>query len=678
MKLKIRHIILFPKDRDLKPRVIRFDEEKVNVITGYSQRGKSAIIHIIDYCLGSSECNIPIGKIRELVDKYALEIKLGDKYMFIARDNPNGSSKTNMYYEVYQDEAERTFNFNGWIENAEKFKTNRYDLKTFLGEVAGFENVSEKDEDSLSPFDAPASFRDTTAFQFQPQNIIANPTTIFYNTDTFEHLKRLKTLFPLILGYKSYEILRLEKEIEILEREERDKQKKFNDIRLQYENWQSDIYKHYSRAITLGLTSADINISSSSVNLITDELRRIVERVKDRNFLKEGSALRYSEKLEELDKIRMNLLRELDSVKVDLSKIEKFDRTKDLYIADVAKEIENRLKPVEWFISQKGTNVCPFCDSKTDKAINELLFLKDQQERNGRVLNEHGSRDFSFENEKSKFRTDIKAKEKEIKNIEGNIEILINENKEYYEQYQSIFEFAGKIEHVIENLERISPSGELFVELESIRMNLSKKRSELKILKEKFDKDLALSKVTNSINTYIQLLPIEEKQTRKVRLDPDNSVSIKIEDTRNGNITFLSKLGSGANHMGYHLATMLGLHEYFLKLPETGKINYVPSFLVLDQPSQVYFPEGFPGEVSAQEPKPKTSEDIRNTTAIFTACSAFMDRTNFQTQIIILEHAPPSTWKGIANIHLIEEWRGNKENDDTNYRALIPKNWLEQ
>ena len=44
MDLKIKNIILYPNDKDLKPRIINFSENKVNVITGYSKRGKSSII----------------------------------------------------------------------------------------------------------------------------------------------------------------------------------------------------------------------------------------------------------------------------------------------------------------------------------------------------------------------------------------------------------------------------------------------------------------------------------------------------------------------------------------------------------------------------------------------------------------------------------------------------------
>jgi len=674
MKLKIKKIILYPNNKDLKPRVIFFDTEKVNVITGYSQRGKSAIISIIDYCLGSSECNVPIGKIRENVDKFAIDIILNDLNVFIARDNPEGLNKTNMYYNIYENESNMAFRIDTWINNADDFKVNRDVLKQFIGDIAGFEKISEKDV-SKNGFDAPASFRDTTAFQFQPQNIIANPTTIFYNTDTFEHLKRLKILFPLVLGYKSYEILKLEKEIEILEKVEKEKNNKYENLKSQYENWQSDIYEYYSKAISLGLSNADINIDTAKVNQIKNELSNIVENVKNNNFLKEGSSLRYSEKLEDLDRQRVLKSRELDEFKVDLSKIEQFDRSKEIYISSVAKEVENRLKPIDWFLDQNGTDACPFCDSISDKAINELLSLKIEKDRNQFIIEESKSNEFSFEKEKNILKSKINGIEKSITILDSNMNILISENKDYYKKYQGIFEFAGKIEHVLENLEKISPTSDLLIELEILQSNLVKKRLSLKKLKEKFDKVSSLNMVTNTISNYIKLLPIEEKEFRKVKLDPENSVEIKIEDTKSKNITFLSKLGSGANHMCYHLATLLGLHEYFLKLPESGKRNYISSFLVLDQPSQVYFPEHF-NDIDNPNPikQMKISEDIENTTQIFKVCSYFMEKTNFQTQIIILEHAPKETWKNVSNIHLVEEWRGDI--DTSEYNALIPKDWL--
>lgn len=675
MKLTINKIILYPKNSNLKIRIIKFESNKINVITGYSQRGKSAIIPIIDFCLGSSECNIPIGKIRDKVERFAIEIILNNRKVFIARDNPAGVSNTNiMYYSTYDDDS---FDFESWVNDADIYKVNRDIIKNYLGDVAGFENISEKDNQSKNGFEAPASFRDTTAFQFQTQNIIANPTTIFYNTDTFEHLRRLKTIFPLVLGYKSYEILNLEKEIELLEKVVNEKTAKYDNIKQQYENWQSDIYEHYTNAISLGLSNADIDIKSAKLSQLKQELYNIVINVKNNNFLKEGSTLRYSEKLEAFDSKRILLIRQLDSLKADLSKIEQFDRSKEIYLSTVVSEIDNRLKPIDWFLDQPGTDNCPFCDSKSDKALNELISLKIDKEKNQLILHASKSIEFSFEKEKNILKNEIGVIENEIKILDSNVSILATNKNEYYKKYQGIYEFAGKIEHVLENLAKIYPTSSISKEIDDLNLKLINARKELKLQKEKFDKGACLNQLTETIDNYIKLLPIEDKAFRRVILDPDISAGIRIEDTKSKNITFLSKLGSGANHMCFHIATLLGLHEYFLELPKKGKKNYIASFLVLDQPSQVYFPESFT-ESSLQFSKygPNVSEDIENTTLIFKTCSKFMERTNFQTQIIILEHAPKDTWKGVEHINLVEEWRGNLINDDSNFNALIQKDWL--
>lgn len=677
MRLKIKNVLLYSSDENTKPKIINFDENKVNIITGYSQRGKSAIISIIDYCLGSSECDIPVGTIRDKVDKFAIYISLNDKSLFLARDCPGNESKVSdiMYmYEVSSKGDNPSLNSNEWIRNSKEYKTNRDYVKNYLGFNAGFENIplvtSEEKEE------APASFRDTMAFLFQPQNIIANPTTIFYKTDTFEHLRRLRTLFPLVLGYKSYEILRLEQEIEILEKEEKTKQRKLDDLKNQYENWQSDIYEYYIRAINLGLTNADISIDRSTVNLIKNELSKIVKNVNSNQLFKEGSSLRFSEKLDELEANRNTLMRRLDEVKVELQKIQKFDRSKTEYLKEVTGEVETRLKPVEWFIKQKGTNICPFCDSVSEKAINKLLELNQQKNVNDFILTNSKSESFSFEREKSSYKTIIKEIEFEISKLDSNITIIQNESIEDFNRIKYIYEFTGKLAHVLENLEKISPSSSFALELEIISSKLSSKRISLRSLKEKFDRQLCLKKLSDTINDYVLMLPIENKTQKRVLLDPEMSAGIRIEDIKSKNINFLYKLGSGANHMCFHIATLLGLHEYFLKLPETSKKNYIPSFLILDQPSQVYFPEDMKDLEEFEKKKEKAiSEDIQNTTLVFKACSKFMERTQFQTQIIILEHASKATWEGVENINLVEEWRGKFEDD--NFNALIPKSWFE-
>lgn len=670
MNLKIKYLILYPKNKEFKPRFIRFEENKVNVISGYSQRGKSAIIAIIDYCLASSDCNIPIGLIRETVDKFALYITINNKNVFIGRNSPNNQVSTDvMFFQELLGKGDNpTFNTTDWINTEEDYQVSRQFVKDYLNKEVGFENISEKLSDGDT--EDPASFRDTAAFLFQPQNIIANPTTIFYKTETFAHLRKLKSILPLVLGYKSYKIIKAERELEILDGEHQKLNNKYENILEQYNSWRSDIFIYYSEAINLGLTDRKIDIQNSSVEILKKELLAIIKRVKRGNYLKEGSTFRHTEQLSLLDKQRQENLIELKKLKFELYKYERIDSTKNEYFADVLFNKHDKLKPISWFLTQPGNTKCPFCNSASDKAINELLALKDEQERIKPVINDIEMASFSFEKEVLTCKRSIKDKESQIREIEQNMNVLLANNVNENKRLSDIFEFIGKLENILSNLSKLEPSGELMLNLKKKGEEIEEKQTLLESLNSKFDKNACLFLVSKYIGKYITLLPIEDKGNKKVILDPDKSVSIKIEDKKNRHMTFLSKIGSGANHMCYHLATFLGLHDYFLSLPNSKKPNYIPSFLVLDQPSQVYFPEGI------RKNKEDISQDITDTKSIFKVCSDFLDNTKYQTQIIILEHASDEMWKDLKNIHLVESWRNEKNNKHPN--ALIPEEWINE
>lgn len=87
MKFEIKKIILWPRNKKYKYREINFFLNKINVITGASRTGKSAIIPIIDYCLGSSKCTIPVDTIRDACEWFGLLIDLENTQLLVCRKN---------------------------------------------------------------------------------------------------------------------------------------------------------------------------------------------------------------------------------------------------------------------------------------------------------------------------------------------------------------------------------------------------------------------------------------------------------------------------------------------------------------------------------------------------------------------------------------------------------------
>ena len=69
-------------------RVVRFRPGRLNIVTGESQRGKSALLDIAEFCLGRAKVTMPIGPITESVAWYAVLLQLPSGQVFIARPSP--------------------------------------------------------------------------------------------------------------------------------------------------------------------------------------------------------------------------------------------------------------------------------------------------------------------------------------------------------------------------------------------------------------------------------------------------------------------------------------------------------------------------------------------------------------------------------------------------------------
>jgi hypothetical protein len=172
MKFQIEKIIIWSKRAELPPREIHFQLGKVNVITGASRTGKSAIVPIIDYCLGSKNCSIPIEVIRDNASWYGIVICTDSEKILLARKVPDGNKISVECFVSREREVaippllEKNQNLDG--------------VKELLDTIAGVSYL-ELDED-FGAYKDRLSFRDLTHLIFQSQNIIADQSVLFYQT----------------------------------------------------------------------------------------------------------------------------------------------------------------------------------------------------------------------------------------------------------------------------------------------------------------------------------------------------------------------------------------------------------------------------------------------------------------------------------------------------------------
>ena len=94
MRFQIRELILWPRNPQLPPKRLPFKVGALNVISGVSRTGKSAVIPIIDYCLGSDSCSIPVSTIRDKCSWFGIIVSTAQGEKLFARREPAAQRST--------------------------------------------------------------------------------------------------------------------------------------------------------------------------------------------------------------------------------------------------------------------------------------------------------------------------------------------------------------------------------------------------------------------------------------------------------------------------------------------------------------------------------------------------------------------------------------------------------
>lgn len=90
--------------------------------------------------------------------------------------------------------------------------------------------------------------------------------------------------------------------------------------------------------------------------------------------------------------------------------------------------------------------------------------------------------------------------------------------------------------------------------------------------------------------------------------------------------------------------------------------------LVLDKPSQVYFPKQLTAVQAQLDIDPYRDEDVEAVRRVFSALASAVKGSNGRFQIIVLDHATDTVWGGVEPLHVAAEWRDGVK--------LVPDEWV--
>lgn len=575
-------------------------ERGLNIITGNSQTGKSALIKIVDYCLLSSKNVIPLGKIQDNIEIFYIILEKNNKKIILGRESYYGKRGENgrgraflkmENIEFDEDIIEKKYfeNNKEYFKTLEELKVNFLDIFN----INSIERINEKGE-----LQRP-THRNIMSFIIQGQNTIADNQILFERTNDSMKKKSIIVELPILLGLvdQEYNLKRLEKESV-------EKQLRRLTLRLEYEK--------------------------DERNEIEKEIKILEEELEEYNNLEEGLIIADKKIRKEVIYEKNQLEKKINEVTIKLFEVEnrlsEIDKVQfeKLKIADKVKKRSD--------LEFKIIKACPFCNSKVENLNKEIEYLQKIKEE---------------------FKTFISRESNLNSTLLKNKSLLENEEKELTKILKKLQKDYKELEEILNASEK---TNERLIErliYKKLKLNSLVKRKEEIILNETRDEYQKLNENLIQLSEYLKNVNIDEHLKRinveiaqemeeiikkldyeKSLGDPQININIeKLEyyQLKDNKRFYLYSMGSASNWLAIHLSMFLALNYIFSKY--SSKVS-IPSILFLDQPSQVYFPS---------KDNKRQSIDYENVENIFKQILNYIDKTEERTgikpQIIILEHA---------------------------------------
>jgi hypothetical protein len=615
MNFSINKIVLWLNNG--KIRELEFMPNKVNLITGGSHTGKSAILEIVDYCFFSSKSRISESMINENVLWYGINISVNDKNYTIARESLSEGKVSDKYYFSSFGEIPLIVISNN-SENAIKsileteFKIDR-DAKFPTTYGSNYIKAGTK-----------ISLRYFLMFNTISGNIIENDEGIFFDKQNdIRYKEALPRIFDLALGIETVEnILKSEKKADL----------------------ENQLAKLIRKNKVISSKGSDFNQERVEIlrkakehNVVRDDAK-VDEVIVELNKAIEGFETEPATNLdkEKLESSFYSLQRKIRNLKQFSSEYNKYKSS--------IKNLDDSLKPIE-FLREKDSEIIKtsIFEQLITSYTKDLTKIRKSYSNNtpiDRQVNDN-----------------VKDLEKELETIKSKLDLLPKENKSFESEREKYF-FLGQVKSKLEIFS--SESSPVLTSYDEEIDALETEIGQLIVLNTEEKRELTIKLTEEIISEYIKESDkaLANYSTYQPVFDYKNKTLL----LRKPKTSYIENVGSSSNHMFLHLFFSLAMHEVIFQ----NQSPFVAPLLIIDQPSRPYY--GTNGKRKTDNPE---SDDYKIKKA-FELLDRFIETrisSNGDFQIIVLEHIPIETVTDLKNIHIVEEFfEGN---------ALIPKSYLE-
>ncbi|HIF9220754.1 TPA: DUF3732 domain-containing protein [Photobacterium damselae] len=646
----------------------------LNVVTGKSSTGKSALIEIFDYCFGSGENTIPKGVITTSAAIYYVALAVNEQDIVIARDPVIASKAFFRRVEAFNTkDIDRDYFNASYFRPLDEFKKHLRDLFLDIDDVD--ESLAARANRRFNQKAPTPSVRSFSSFMLQHQNLVANKHALFYRFDEKEKRDQVIEHTKIFLGLVDQKFFHLSQEKERFSAKIRrlERQKETN-------KRTSESYKQKVGPV-LSQLYALMGFKDEPLSL--DKVLRHPQDAKDQfdgiivsekiNYNSDASTQRYNQ----LKLARNQKNTELRKLQRQASSINKHIQEEELFVDNV-KQFSS---PKHVHIS---ASVCPFCHTKKDSLRQSAEKLQQAIIKVSGNLAQARPMKAKFASSLVDVQRNIEVVSRALTELNQQITEIEKTDKQLAEQkslYECVVMQKAKLFALLDNL-NMADDAELEKEIKEVRKQLKKINDDLK----QYDVQKGLERASAKVNEY--MVEIGRHFSFEASYMPINlHFSFETFDlyhlTPENEKIYLRSMGSGANWLYCHVTLFLALHKYFAVL---GDKCAIPSILFLDQPTQVYFPNfnrdnsnSFEEQKSKEEEQRTdkdrpVDEDVKAVENLFsqlsTYCNEVKTNCDFSPQIIVTDHADNLTlsngvpfeslvnnnrWRMRGLIHPVEE-----------------------
>ena len=642
VNVQIVDLVLYSHDG--RRRVVSFRAGAVNVITGSSKTGKSALIDIVDYCCGSDECRIPAGIIRNAVSWFALRLQIDAGHAFVARRAPEKHQKASAACFVKIGGDVEIPAFDAIEQNA-----NSDAVTALLTQWAGFvENVHEPPAGETR-LPLAANIRHALMLCFQPQDEIIRRDQLFHKASDSWKAQALQDVFPYLLGAVSDDYVRQREELRRLRDELRTKEREAAEITALRGIGTGRAAGLLAQARDVGLTSVETTTWEDSIAALRTLASQPLSA--ERTYSTSGTS-----EFARLADQRADLRREETRLLDRIGALRSYDKDGKGFSRE-AVEQKARLSSIGIFEHANPGEHCPLCE----QALGESNQVPDVSELHESLITISAQLESvrrgapRLEKELARAQEELVAIRQRLTRNQTEMEAIRAADDALaaaQDETTKMAHILGRIGLYLESIPERAGSAPDDQEIERLRRECAELEVQLSDETIRENVESVVSLLSRDMTTWARVLELEHS-TSPLRLNLKKLTLVA--DTPGGPIP-MSRMGSGENWVGYHLIAHLALHSWFVVHNRP-----VPHFLFLDQPSQVYFPP----EKYASGVEGLQDEDRLALRRMFKLIFEVVAARASGLQVIITEHADlDEDWYSSA---VIERWREGIK--------LVPEDW---